>query len=166
MAEETKQNDSIIELTDVVEDGDEAEDVLSDDILSEDEISEDSPIELTDMDDFSGFEMDAESDFEEIGMDDPAQDEASGDSPVSDNEDAAEQTLVFQETPVTDEAPEIDEMSVSEAQIEAALERIIEKKFAEKIEPLLFDTMERVILQEIQKIKTALLKDMDRIGPF
>ncbi len=38
MAEETKQNDSIIELTDVVEDGDEAEDVLSDDILSEDEI--------------------------------------------------------------------------------------------------------------------------------
>lgn len=166
MAEEKKQNDSIIELTDVVEDGDEAEDVLSDDILSEDEISEDSPIELTDMDDFSGFEMDAESDVEEIGMDDPAPDEASGDRPVPDNEDAAEQTLVFQETPVTDETPEIDEMSVSEAQIEAALERIIEKKFAEKIEPLLFDTMERVILQEIQKIKTALLKDMDRIGPF
>lgn len=166
MAEETKQNDSIIELTDVVEDGDEAEDVLSDDILSEDEISEDSPIELTDMDDFSGFEMDAESDVEEIGMDDPTPDEASGDRPVPDNEDAAEQTLVFQETPVTDETLEIDEMSVSEAQIEAALERIIEKKFAEKIEPLLFDTMERVILQEIQKIKTALLKDMDRIGPF
>lgn len=166
MTEETKQNDSIIELTDVVEDGDEAEGLLPDDILSEDEISEDSPVELTDMDDFSGFEMDAESDVEEIGMDDPARDEASGDRPVPDNEDAAEQTPVFQETPVTDETSEIGEMSVSEAQIEAALERIIEKKFAEKIEPLLFDTMERVILQEIQKIKTALLKDMDRIGPF
>ncbi len=46
------------------------------------------------------------------------------------------------------------------------MERFIEKKFAEKIEPLLFETVERVILQEIQKMKTALLKDMDQLGPF
>ncbi|MFN2435995.1 MAG: hypothetical protein ABR513_02810 [Desulfotignum sp.] len=59
-----------------------------------------------------------------------------------------------------------EDVSVSEAQMASALERVIEKKFAEKIEPLLFETMERVILQEIQKIKTTLLKDMDRIDPL
>ncbi|MCA1786707.1 MAG: hypothetical protein LC657_12085 [Desulfobacteraceae bacterium] len=56
--------------------------------------------------------------------------------------------------------------AISPEQVEAALERVIEKQFADKIEPLLFDTMERVILQEIKKIKKTLLKDMDQIGPF
>ena len=136
MVGETKQDDPIIELTDVVEDVEDMEDILSDDTFSEDEIPDgsfdDNAIELTDMEEVSDIEMD----IEDIESDDPVQ----------------------------DDLPE--EMPVSQEQIEAALERVIEKKFAQKIEPLLFDTMERVILQEIQKIKTALLKDMDRIGPF
>lgn len=136
MVGETKQDDPIIELTDVVEDGEDMEDILSDDTFSEDEIPDgsfdDNAIELTDMEEVSDIEMD----IEDIESEDPVQYDPS------------------------------EEMPVSQEQIEAALERVIEKKFAQKIEPLLFDTMERVILQEIKKIKTALLKDMDRIGPF
>ena len=151
MTEKAKQDDdSIIELTEVVEDGEDVEDTLSDDILSENEILDYSPFELTDMDDFS----DADMDFEEARMENPARDMLSKEASVS------EETFDFGETSDTDEIP------VSEKQIEAALERVIEKKFAEKIEPLIFDTVERVILQEIKKIKTALLEDMDRNGPF
>lgn len=151
MTEKTKQDDdSIIELTEVVEDGEDVEDTLSDDILSENEILDDSPFELTDMDDFS----DADMDFEETGMENPAGDISSEEPSVS------EETFVFGET------SDVDEIPVSEKQIEAALERVIEKKFAEKIEPLIFDTVERVILQEIKKIKAALLEDVDRNGPF
>jgi hypothetical protein len=151
MTEKAKQDDdSIIELTEVVEDGEDVEDTLSDDILSENEILDDSPFELTDMDDFS----DADMDFEEAGMENPAGDMLSKEASVS------EETFDFGET------SDADEISVSEKQIEAALERVIEKKFAEKIEPLIFDTVERVILQEIKKIKAALLEDVDRNGPF
>jgi beta-glucosidase-like glycosyl hydrolase len=136
MVGETKQDDPIIELTDVVEDGEDMEDILSDDTFSEDEIPDnsfdDNAIELTDMEEVSDIEMD----IEDIESEDPIHDDRT------------------------------EEMTVSQEQIEAALERVIEKKFAQKIEPLLFDTMERVILQEIQKIKTTLLKDMDRIDPF
>ncbi len=169
MTGEAKQDDSIIELTDVVEDGEEVENTLSDDILSEDEISDDNPIELTDLEDFSDIEMD----LEEIEMEDSARDVGSGEEePVFEKTVAPEETSSSEEmpapeeTPVSEERSVPEELSVSEEQIEAALERVIEKKFADQIEPLLFDTMERVIQQEIQKIKTALLKDMDRIGPF
>lgn len=176
MTGETKQDDSIIELTDVVEDGREEGETLSDDILSDAEISEDSALELTDIDefndveDFNDVEMDIEPDVEEIEMEDPAQEELSGDersgSEPSGNDAFSEETVVVDRASDSDDMSVPDQLPVSEEQIEAALERVIEKKFAEKIDPLLFDTMERVILQEIKKMKAALLKDMDQIGPF
>ena len=129
MTDETKQDDPIIELTDVVEDDEDLDQTLSDDILSDDGIPDETPVELSDVHDFN--------DIEDIDR-----------------------------TPAADDISASGEISVSEAQIEAALERVIEKKFAEKIEPLLFETMERVILQEIQKIKTTLLKDADQIDPL
>jgi hypothetical protein len=126
MTGETKQDDPIIELTDVVEDGEDTELSLSEDIFSEDDIPDENPIELMDEDDFNDIEK----------------------------------------AVAADEISVPDEIYVSDEKIQTALERVIEKKFAEKIEPLLFETMERVILQEIQKIKTTLLKDMDRIDPL
>ena len=129
MTDETKQDDPIIELTDVVEDGEEMDQTLSDDIFSDDEMPDENLVELTDVDDFNEIEdMDKAVAADEISLP--------------------------------------DEISVSDEKIQTALERVIEKKFAQKIEPLLFETMERVILQEIQKIKTTLLKDMDRIDPL
>jgi hypothetical protein len=160
MSGETKQDDSIIELTDVVEDGQGAEETLSDDILSDVEISDDSAIELTDIEEFNDIEMDAEPDVQEIEPEDPSRDELDG------NDSFSEEAIAVDKTSDSGEMSASDQLSISDEQIEAALERVIEKRFAEKIEPLLFDTMERVILQEIQKIKAALFKDMDQIGPF
>ncbi len=57
-----------------------------------------------------------------------------------------------------------DEAAVSQQQVEAALERIIEKKFSEKIDVILFDVMERVISREIREIRENLQKDLDQIG--
>ncbi len=132
MADETKQDDPVIELTDVVEDDKDMGDVLSNDTFSQDDTFDDNAIELTDMEEVSDFEMD----IEDIEIQGPAPDDRT------------------------------EEIPVSQEQIEAALEQVIEKKFAQKIEPLLFEAMERVIQQEIQKIKTSLLKDMDRMDPF
>ncbi len=54
-------------------------------------------------------------------------------------------------------------LSVTQEQLEAALERVIEKKFADKIEFLLFESMEKVIKKEIVEIKERLQKDLDQM---
>ncbi len=54
--------------------------------------------------------------------------------------------------------------SISQEQVDAALERVIEKKFAEKIEKILFEVMERVIEKEVVDLKARLQKDLDEIG--
>lgn len=58
----------------------------------------------------------------------------------------------------------VQDYNVSQEQIEAALERVIEKKFADKIDGILLDVMENVIGKEISKIKESLLKDFDHNG--
>lgn len=52
---------------------------------------------------------------------------------------------------------------ISEEKMEAALERVIEKKFTQKIESILFEVMERVIRDQIREIKDSLQKDLDDI---
>ncbi|WP_321493063.1 hypothetical protein [uncultured Desulfobacter sp.] len=54
--------------------------------------------------------------------------------------------------------------SIGRADIEAVLEKLIEKKFSETIEKILFEVMEKVIKQEIEDIKAGLQKDLDDIG--
>jgi len=54
--------------------------------------------------------------------------------------------------------------SISQEQLDAALERVIEKKFAGKIEKILFEVMERVIEKEVVDLKARLQKDLDEIG--
>jgi len=53
---------------------------------------------------------------------------------------------------------------VSQEMFEAALERVIVKKFSETIEKILFEVMEKVIQKEITDIKSSLQKDLDDIG--
>ncbi|GAB6906718.1 conserved hypothetical protein [Desulfosarcina cetonica] len=48
---------------------------------------------------------------------------------------------------------------ISEAQVEAALERVIKKIYGEKIERLLVETIQRTIGQEIEKIKADIIGD-------
>ena len=45
---------------------------------------------------------------------------------------------------------------MSPEQVEVALERVIEKKFADKIEGILFEVMEKVIEKEITEIRESL----------
>lgn len=54
--------------------------------------------------------------------------------------------------------------NLTSEQIETALEKIIEKQFADKIETLLFQVMEKVIEREIAGIRESLQKDLDQIG--
>lgn len=48
---------------------------------------------------------------------------------------------------------------ISEAQVEAALERVIKKIYGEKIERLLVETIQRTIGQEIERIKADIIGD-------
>ena len=50
---------------------------------------------------------------------------------------------------------------LTEAQVEAALERTIEKIYGEKIEQLMIRTIEKTVTREIARIKNALLEDDD-----
>ncbi len=61
-------------------------------------------------------------------------------------------------------ANEADPADVSLDMVEKALENVIEKKFAGKIESILFEVMEKVIEKEIKEIKDSLQKDLDRIS--
>ncbi len=111
MADNTGQDEQIIELTDMVDNMDAG---------SEDAVPDDDIIELTDID------------------------------------------AVTDEPGVEEVLP--DNAAISQQQMEAALERVIEKKFSEKIDIILFDVMERVISKEIKEIRENLQKDLDQIG--
>lgn len=56
------------------------------------------------------------------------------------------------------------EPAFTREQMDAALERVIEKKFAGKIEKILFEVMEKVIEKEIADIRERLQKDLDQLG--
>jgi len=122
-----------------------------DDILGEDE-TDDNIIELTDIVNESSDHTIKEDVIELTGiveaddlMDDQMDDLADDSSVEHDQEMVSPQNL-----------------TLSPEQLEAALERVIEKKFADKIETILFEVMEKVIEKEIAKIKESLQKELDR----
>lgn len=55
-------------------------------------------------------------------------------------------------------------LKLTPEQIDAALERVIEKQYADRIQTILFQVMEKVIEKEIAGIKESLQKDLDQIG--
>jgi predicted ribosome quality control (RQC) complex YloA/Tae2 family protein len=57
-----------------------------------------------------------------------------------------------------------DTVPFTEQQLEAALERTIRRIYAEKIEHLMFQTIEKTVQREIEKIKRALLEDDDELS--
>jgi hypothetical protein len=147
MAGETGQDDQIIELTEVVDDEANMVDASSDDDI----------IELMDLESETGDMADSAMLPDDAMGDDVPGEELPG-------EELPGEEVPGEDTPGEEVLQAV--AAISPQQVEAALERVIEKQFADKIEPLLFDTMERVILSEIKKIKKTLLKDMDQIGPF
>ncbi|MEE4113663.1 MAG: hypothetical protein V2I40_12675 [Desulfobacteraceae bacterium] len=65
--------------------------------------------------------------------------------------------------PVVDPVPPSAPIPLTEAQIEAALARTIEKIYGEKIEQLMIRTIEKTVTREIVRIKNALLEDDDDV---
>jgi len=84
-----------------------------------------------------------------------------------DDEDVIELTQESHDADGISLSPENGEDSVpplDQSDIEAVLEKIIEKKFSEIIEKILFEVTEKVIKREIEDIKAGLKKDLDDIG--
>ena len=121
--------------------------------LSEDDQAEDAVIELTDIVD-QGADTEEEEilDLTEIVGDDredlDLDIEAEGDQ--EDSEPVA--------------SLNVEDLDVTEEQVMAALERVIEKKFADKIETLLFEVLERVIQNEVAEIKESLQQFVENEG--
>lgn len=62
------------------------------------------------------------------------------------------------------EPPVAEPVPLTEAQMEGALERVIEKIYGEKIEQLMIQTIEKTVKREIEKIKGALLENSDGVS--
>ena len=141
---EEKTDEEIVELTDIVDEGKEPS-------------TQDDIIELTDIAD---VEKSSSTQEDIIELTDIVEDQ----SAVLD----LEMNYPLDEVPVESVAvtePGM-ELSVSQEQLETALERVIEKRFADKIDILLIEGMEKVIKKEINQIKERLQKDLDQMENF
>jgi len=147
---EEKVDEEIIELRDIVE-----EEKIS---LDEDDI-----IVLKDIVEADNAALDLDSiKKEDVGS---GQDlEQEGDISVKEGleleADGAEEEIPFE--PYVAKQPD-PELTVTREQLEAALEKVIEKKFADRIEGILFESMEKVIKNEIHEIKERLKKDLNQM---
>jgi len=151
ISSEDEIDGNIIELTDIVDEG------------LEDDTDEDI-IELTDIVEQGNIELDLDI----VNQDEP---EVEEDLELEDETFFNEELELETTDPMEDGSVEYDQETVlskdlglSPELLEAALERVIEKKFANKIETLLFEVMEKVIKKEIVAIKESLQKDLDQIG--
>ena len=170
---EAEADDGIIDLMDIVD-------------KDPEDVSDDSFIELTDVVKEENIDLTVEADDDVIELTDVAEEDsiegdlgiANQESPefdedleldggVSDDEgldlESKDSSEIILAESVDSPVP-FSDLNVDQAQIEAAFERVIEKKFADKIETILFAVMEKVIEKEITEIKENLQKDLDDIG--
>ena len=152
---EDETDDYIIELTDIINEdsGDAIEEEVIElmDIVTDDsgDATEEAVTELTDIieDETIDFDLDIETEESDEGLEFKVDDSAGYDS--------------LEPEELTES---LGALSVTQEQIEAALERVIEKKFTDKIEIILFEVMEKVIEKEIVEIRESLQKDLAQIG--
>ncbi len=179
--DQDKTGDGFIELTEIVEDKSDSEDdgtfIELTEIAEDRSDSEDdeSFIELTEIAEDNGDDLGLDLDQEENdfveGLDLQKKEEYVEESIEEIEEeieditiDLEDETNLSDKEIVSDEMDSSEELSISADQFEAALERVIEKKFADKIESILFEVMEKVIEKEISEIRESLQKDLDQIG--
>ena len=88
------------------------------------------------------------------------------DMPVPENGSAIPGELPEMESAAAAVAPAEDLSDLSGLtmeQLDAAIERVVEKKFSRQIENILFEVTEKVIKKEIAEIKEGLQRDLDDI---
>ncbi len=162
MVDNTEQDDGIIELTQLVEedlsDGSVQDLIELTDIHSQPEEMQVPEIEETDL----GLELDlddgqaATDDIILLEDRDVSFDSKVSDSKGSDSEGSGAAILV------PDSSSSI-ESTITQEQVEAALERVIEKKFSAIIEQNLGEVMEKVLEREIANIRKRLQADLDEM---
>lgn len=174
MVDSTGQDDGIIELTQVVEE--DFSDAPGQEVIELTDI--DTQVEGTredylDLDfdtdpaktDNNGLFDDGDLDFD-LDLDETIAKVSKQDNEISEP--------ILPIVPVSDEsvsgplvsgAPVTDiEPTVTQEQVDAALERVIEKKFAKIIEKSLLEVMEKVLEREIVDIRKRLQNDLDEIS--
>jgi hypothetical protein len=128
--------DEIIELTDIISTG----------ANSDEEEPEDELIELTEIVEKAGKDSASDIILENSG------------------EDEDEPELFFDYKDKYLKYEENKTVDVHQEELEAALERVIEKQYADKIESFLLQTVKKVIEKEISELKKNLQKDFEKIG--
>jgi len=162
-------DDNIIELTDIAKkDFDLSTD---DDVIELTDVAEDETINLDldiEKEDKSELDISDSEDAEQIddGFTDDffEEDDDFTDDELTDDDQVDDVVNIMTDEPKSE--PELDKVApddfnIDQEQIEAILERIIEKKFAGKIESILFEVMEKVIEKQIVEIKENLQKDLE-----
>jgi hypothetical protein len=156
-------DDDVIELTDIAENETTNLDL---DKVKEDEFD----LEISDSDDAEQIDEDfAEDIFEDNDVEDDlyddehTDDELIGIDQIDDEleDDAADIITDKPEAEPDSKKVVPEDFNIDQEQIETILERIIEKKFAGKIESILFEVMENVIEKQIVEIKESLQKDLE-----
>jgi len=145
--------DNIIELTDIVFDAPDSR--TSDDIIELNEIVKKQEMTL----DLDIIEMEPGREKEDFDSDFEFEDKEEFHPDLELNE--KEITFPADQNRNQEFAASFD---LTSEQIEAALEKVIEKQFADKIQAILFQVIEKVIEREIVGIRESLEKDLDQIG--
>lgn len=121
---------------------DELEDAFNEESAQEDDFASNLGMEIEDE-----TEDDAQEDFEET----PVAEEPMADAPV--DSFAQQEPAEAAAEPFEEAAP----ISVSDERIEAAVAKIMEEKFSQRIELLMVDAVEKAVEKELAKIKAILL---------
>ncbi len=165
----TKQDDAIIELTQVVEE--DFSDATDQDVIELTDIdtqSEEAKENYLDLDfdtspadtDNNGLFDDGDLDFD-LDLDETIARVSEQENEISEPVLAMEPIV---EEPVSGAPVAAIEPAVTQEQVDAALERVIEKKFAKIIEKSLLEVMEKVLEREIVDIRKRLQNDLDEIS--
>ncbi len=153
-ANDDESGEEIIELTDIVMD-------------EPDSGAEDSIIELTDIVKNEGTDlnldivrMETGAGTKDLNLDIVRMETGAGTKDFDLGLELEEKADTFQRDQRFDpESP----FALTLEQVEAALEKVIEKQFADKIQTILFQVVEKVIEKEITEIRESLQKDLDQI---
>ncbi len=175
IAKNTEDGKNIIELTDIVENGSDIkfdkdnkiieltnlvnDDDSFDDSTDPDLFSPDSDINEPDFDEELDFSEDYDfTEVSDIGKSDLINTYPDVTKVENDGADHANHQHLQVDTDIS-----VTDVSLTDRQFESALEKVIEKKFAEKIETLLFQIVEKVVENEIADIKGKLTKKITEI---
>ena len=179
--EAQQDKEDIIELTDIISDTKNIDDIkltdsmdkkvgaseeeifeLDDDIL-DDAITLDNDLNQNiEIDDYldndfgDSTDSDSEPDVSKDLLLEPQEEEDELKQLIADVVEESQQETAYEEMPATD-TPEL--IPLSSEQVDEALERVIQKMYADRIDSMLTEIIKKTVTKEIEELKALLLKD-------